>query len=216
MNELIGRSSSPLELERQQQQQESNSTNVHEQPQPSTSSSQQETNHASSDEDDNDNDDDDDDDWNNSPSTSNIYLRPSVRLNHNLYRTSNMNLVRQERTIPLPPVQIQINDAPFTLMSRQQQRIEQQQNFMQQQRRIANELRPLPSIGLYRPRFLHPLYPSSTSLETDFDDPQQREQLIYDTDIITTVTPNHRIQAWDISNWTVPAINNCTLILREK
>lgn len=191
-----------------------------EHPQPSTSS-QQDANHVSSDED--DNDDDDDDDWNSTSSTSNNY----IRLNRNLYRTNNtctnsMNSSSNSTTAPqqptvrsttLSPVQIQINDAPFSLMSRQQ-RIEHHQNFLAQRQRFAervSELRSLPNT-FYRPRFLHPFYSSSVNpFDADFDDPQQREQM-YENDIITTVTPNHRIQAWDISNWTVPAISNCEMI----
>lgn len=72
---------------------------------------------------------------------------------------------------------------------------------------LENVFRTNPRVGLFRPRFLHPLYSSVNPFDADLDDPQ-REQ-IYDSDMITTVTPNHRVQAWDISNWTVPSISNC-------
>lgn len=75
---------------------------------------------------------------------------------------------------------------------------------MSQRQRFA-ELRSNPNVGFFRPRFLHPLYASVNPFD-DLDE-IQRDQ-IYDSDIITTVTPNHRIQAWDISDWNIPIISN--------
>lgn len=60
--------------------------------------------------------------------------------------------------------------------------------------------------GLFRPRFLHPLYSGVNPFDADLDDPQ-RDQ-IYENDVITTVTPNHRIQVWDISTGVIPVISN--------
>ncbi|KAL3283034.1 hypothetical protein HHI36_006193 [Cryptolaemus montrouzieri] len=61
-------------------------------------------------------------------------------------------------------------------------------------------------LGVFRPRFLHPLYASVNPFDADLDDPQREH--IYDSDVITTVTPNHRIQVWDISDSVVPVISN--------
>lgn len=69
-----------------------------------------------------------------------------------------------------------------------------------------SELRSVSTGGLFRPRFLHPLYAGVNPFDADLDDPQ-REQ-IYDSDMITTVTPNHRIQVWDISSGVIPVISN--------
>lgn len=71
-----------------------------------------------------------------------------------------------------------------------------------------SELRSNPRVGIFRPRFLHPLYAHVNPFDADLDDPQRDRDQIYDGEMLATVTPNHRIQAWDISNWTVPSISN--------
>lgn len=69
--------------------------------------------------------------------------------------------------------------------------------------RAANQ-----TLGAFRPRFLHPLYAGVNPFDADLDDPQREN--IYDSDVITTATPNHRIQVWDISSGDVPTISNPT------
>lgn len=76
-----------------------------------------------------------------------------------------------------------------------------------QRYRLSDLRNPPPSSNLFRPRFLHPLYAGVNPFDADLDD-SQREQM-YDGDTITTVTPNHRIQAWDISKGIIPDITNC-------
>ncbi|XP_050307428.1 uncharacterized protein LOC126744130 [Anthonomus grandis grandis] len=93
---------------------------------------------------------------------------------------------------------VQVNDVPVAF----EQRMLSRQNFAD----TFSQLRSNPRVGLFRPRFLHPLYASVNPFDADLDD-LQREQ-IYDSDMITTATPNHRIQAWEISNWMVPTISN--------
>ncbi|XP_076270670.1 uncharacterized protein LOC143202769 isoform X2 [Rhynchophorus ferrugineus] len=121
--------------------------------------------------------------------------------NSNLYRTNNVNLVQQNE----PAYQtrwnvpsVQVNDVPVSEPSFVAQRL---LNHRQRMSDLRN-----PRAGIYRPRFLHPLYAHVNPFDADLDDPQ-REQ-IYDSDMIATVTPNHRIQAWDISNWTIPSISS--------
>lgn len=102
-----------------------------------------------------------------------------------------------------------MNDVPVAVsepLNFSHRLITQRQRFAER----VSELRSNPNLGLFRPRFLHPLYASVNPFDADLDDPQ-REQ-IYDSDMITTVTPNHRIQAWDVSDWNVPAISNGKLI----
>lgn len=83
------------------------------------------------------------------------------------------------------------------------------QRMQTQRQRLAervSELRTFPQMSVLRPRLLHPLYASVNPFDADLDDPQR--EISYDCDMITTVTPNHRIQVWDISTGTIPAINN--------
>lgn len=61
--------------------------------------------------------------------------------------------------------------------------------------------------SFFRPRFLHPLHAVNNPFDADLDS-NQREQM-YDSDIITSVTPNHRIQIWEFDLRTIPNINNC-------
>ncbi|XP_066139445.1 uncharacterized protein [Euwallacea fornicatus] len=131
-----------------------------------------------------------------------------TRANSLLYRTNNVNLASTSRPEPstsrvwnVPSVQV--NDVPVTEPFAFAQRLmAHRQRFSER----VSELRTNSRVGLFRPRFLHPLYASVNPFDENLDEPQ-REQ-IYDSDMVTTVTPNHRIQAWDISDWTVPAISN--------
>lgn len=59
-------------------------------------------------------------------------------------------------------------------------------------------------LGVLRPRLLHPLYATLNPFDADTE---QREH-IYDSDVISTVTPNHRIQVWDISDSVIPNISD--------
>ncbi|CAH1105696.1 unnamed protein product [Psylliodes chrysocephalus] len=158
----------------------------------------------------NDNSDDDDDD-------TDAY---SIGGGSNLYRTSNINLspggeqgssnsisppvTLQSRPWNVPSVQV--NDVPVSDINAIRQRLLNQRSRFAE--RVA-ELRSNSQMGgLFRPRFLHPLYATVNPFDADLDD-SQREQ-IYDSDMITTVTPNHRIQAWDVSDWSVPNIGSPT------
>lgn len=129
-----------------------------------------------------------------------------------LYRTSHVNLLSVNDDSPpstssqggrlsswnVPTVQI--NDVPVSEPWAPSTR------FIQRYR--LSDLRNTPSSpNLFRPRFLHPLYAGVNPFDADLDD-SQREQM-YDGDTITTVTPNHRIQAWDISKGIIPDITNC-------
>ncbi|CAG9771902.1 unnamed protein product [Ceutorhynchus assimilis] len=115
-----------------------------------------------------------------------------------LYRTHHVNLA--PRNVP----SIQVNAGPVPEPESFSQRLMSHRQIFAER---VSELRSNQAArGLFRPRFLHPLYASVNPFDSDLDDPQ-REQM-YDSDVITTVTPNHRIQAWDISNWTVPSISN--------
>lgn len=125
-----------------------------------------------------------------------------------LYRTSNVNLLGNEgsstsiqpshfRVWNVPTVQV--NDVPISESSSMFH-----PRFWTRHR--LSELRSASS-GLFRPRFLHPLYAGVNPFETDLDDTQREH--VYDNDImITTVTPNHRIQVWDMSKGEIPVINN--------
>ncbi|XP_045471947.1 uncharacterized protein LOC123678778 isoform X2 [Harmonia axyridis] len=68
-------------------------------------------------------------------------------------------------------------------------------------------------MGVLRPRLLHPLYATLNPFDADLE---QREH-IYDSDVISTVTPNHRIQVWDISDSIIPEIHDPlkNLVVRE-
>lgn len=125
-----------------------------------------------------------------------------------LYRTSNVNLLNNEESPPsnsqnrswnVPTVQI--NDVPISESN------STWHTRITQHRYRLSDLRSNPTGSLFRPRFLHPLYAGVNPFDADLDDPQ-REQM-YDGDMILTVTPNHRIQAWDISSGSIPDISNC-------
>lgn len=158
----------------------------------------------------NDNSDDDQDDvqepdWfsqrNPTGSSGSNNTGNTVRTDANPPRTTESSSSASPRPVNVPSVHV--NDVPVSEPSAFTQRLMvQRQRFAER----VSELRSNPRVGLFRPRFLHPLYASVNPFDADLDDPQ-REQ-IYDSDMVTTVTPNHRIQAWDISNWTVPAISN--------
>ncbi|KAL1494862.1 hypothetical protein ABEB36_010380 [Hypothenemus hampei] len=131
--------------------------------------------------------------------------------NSTLYRTNNVNLLPYSQSPESrPPTyrpwnipSVQVNDVPVLEPSLYSQRIlAHRQRFAER----VSELRTNTRGSLFRPRFLHPLYASVNPFDADLDDPQ-REQ-IYDSDMVTTVTPNHRIQVWDISEGTIPSIIN--------
>lgn len=128
-----------------------------------------------------------------------------------LYRTNNVNLLNVE---PAPLITsnrpwnvptVQINDVPISESN------SAWHSRLTQHRYRLSDLRSSPSSNLFRPRFLHPLYGGVNPFDADIDDPQ-REQ-IYDGDMVLTVTPNHRIQAWDMSNGSIPDISNRKLRL---
>ncbi|KAK5645652.1 hypothetical protein RI129_004116 [Pyrocoelia pectoralis] len=140
-------------------------------------------------------DDDNDRDWYN----NNL---PSNERRQTLYRTSNVNLLNNESpsqsrlTIPT----VQINDVPISESS------SAWHSRISHTRYRLSELRSNPTGSLFRPRFLHPLYSGVNPFDTDIDDPQREQS--YDGDMVLTVTPNHRIQAWDISSGKIPDITN--------
>ncbi|KAK4879040.1 hypothetical protein RN001_007186 [Aquatica leii] len=130
----------------------------------------------------------------------------NVRHTQTLYRTNNVNLLNndsttyntQNRSWNVPTVQI--NDIPISESnSTWHSRISHASYRL-------SELRSNPTGNLFRPRFLHPLYAGVNPFDTDIDDPQREQS--YDGDMILTVTPNHRIQAWDISSGNIPDISN--------
>lgn len=70
-------------------------------------------------------------------------------------------------------------------------------------------LRPLSAAtGLFRPRFLIPLYAGVNPFDTDLDEGQRETSGTYDGVMTATVSPNHRIQMWDISKCHIPNISN--------
>lgn len=155
----------------------------------------------------NSDDNDDESEWyvnNNSRST-------------NLYRTNNVNLVHNEESNSNPSrpwnvPSVQVNDVPIPIS---EQPSLFHQRIMTHRQRLAervSELRTFPQMGSLRPRFLHPLYASVNPFEAELDE-SQRETNSYDCDMITTVTPNHRIQMWDISSGNIPVINNRNIFL---
>ncbi|KAF5303010.1 hypothetical protein FQR65_LT08339 [Abscondita terminalis] len=123
-----------------------------------------------------------------------------------LYRTNNVNLLNndsttyniQNRSWNVPTVQI--NDVPISESN------STWHSRMSHASYRLSELRSNPTGSLFRPRFLHPLYAGVNPFDTDIDDPQREQS--YDGDMILTVTPNHRIQAWDISSGSIPDISN--------
>ncbi|RZC40758.1 uncharacterized protein BDFB_003480 [Asbolus verrucosus] len=129
----------------------------------------------------------------------------------NLYRTNNVSLIHNNNNDE-PPLNltrhwnvpsVQVNDIPIS-----EQPSLFHQRIMSHRQRLAervSELRSFPQMSVLRPRFLHPLYASVNPFDADLDDPQRETN--YDCDI-TTVTPNHRIQVWDISSGNIPVINN--------
>lgn len=151
----------------------------------------------------NSDDNDDESEW---------YVNSNSR-SSNLYRTNNVNLVHNNNeeasSNSNPPrpwnvPSVQVNDVPIS-----EQSSLFHQRIMTHRQRLAermSELRTFPQMSGLRPRFLHPLYSSVNPFDADLDDPQRETN--YDCDMITTVTPNHRIQVWDISLGNIPVINN--------
>ncbi|CAG9814525.1 unnamed protein product [Phaedon cochleariae] len=159
----------------------------------------------------NDNSDDDDN------------LGYSLNTSSNLYRANNINLAPSSRessslsstSRPWNVPSVHVNDVPVTEpTSSFAQRL-----MSQRQRAVADRMSELRSNqqppgggggggGLFRPRFLHPFYASVNPFDADLDD-AHRDQ-VYDSDMVTTVTPNHRIQAWDVADWSVPNIGSPT------
>ncbi|XP_030746788.1 uncharacterized protein LOC115875461 isoform X1 [Sitophilus oryzae] len=171
--------------------------------QPSTSGERAENRETLSLSSTNDNSDDDPDD----PEPEWYYHRNTDSSNNNssLYRTNNVNLVQPSEPSYPPRLwsvpSVQVNDVPVSEPSFFAQRL------LPHRQRVS-ELRSNPRVGIFRPRFLHPLYAHVNPFDADLDDPQRDRDQIYDGEMLATVTPNHRIQAWDISNWTVPSISN--------
>lgn len=137
-----------------------------------------------------------------------------------LYRTNNVNLfnlLNNEQNPSLSPRNrpwnvptVQINDVPIS-----QYQSQWHPRFMTNRQRVPeriSELRTYPVGGVYRPRFLHPLH-AGNPFEADFDE-SVREQ-IYDSDIMTPITPNHRIQVWEFSSGIIPNIDNGMISCRE-
>lgn len=128
-----------------------------------------------------------------------------------LYRTNNVDLIITSSPVNSPPPTsspapgwnlptVQLNDVPISESSSMFH-----PRFWTRHR--LSELRSASTAGLFRPRFLHPLYAGVNPFEADLDDAQRDH--IYDNDImITTVTPNHRIQVWDMSKGEIPVISN--------
>lgn len=128
-----------------------------------------------------------------------------------LYRTNNVDLIGPSSPITASPPAgfggpgwnvptVQLNDVPISESSSMFH-----PRFWTRHR--LSELRSASTAGLFRPRFLHPLYAGVNPFEADLDDAQRDH--IYDNDImITTVTPNHRIQVWDMSKGEIPMISN--------
>ncbi|XP_017769522.1 PREDICTED: uncharacterized protein LOC108557506 isoform X2 [Nicrophorus vespilloides] len=141
------------------------------------------------------------------------------RLRRTLYRTSNVNLLNNEESSPAEannrgwnvPI-VQVNDVPLM----EPQNSPWHPRFVENRQRLSERLDELRTTGgLFRPRFLHPLYTGGINpFEPDWDD--HRDHL-YDTDIITTVTPNHRIQVWEFSKDNIPNIREATknVVVRE-
>lgn len=147
---------------------------------------------------------------NNGDSTteSNDRMRPLYRTNNvnlfNLLNTEEQNLPSSSRNRPWNIPTVQINDIPISqyqspwlprFLATHRQRLPER----------FSEIRTYPMGSVFRPRFLHPLH-GSNPFETDFDE-SVREQ-IYDSDIMTPITPNHRIQLWEFSSGAIPNINN--------
>lgn len=130
-----------------------------------------------------------------------------------IYRTSSTGLMSATNPMDSPPPStmagtawnvptVHVNDMPISESSSMFH-----PRFWTRHR--LSELRSASTAGLFRPRFLHPLYAGVNPFEADLDDAQREH--IYDNDImITTVTPNHRIQVWDMSKGEIPVISNRT------
>lgn len=128
-----------------------------------------------------------------------------------IYRTSSTGLMSATNPMDSPPPTstaspgwnvptVQLNDVPISESSSMFH-----PRFWTRHR--LSELRSASTAGLFRPRFLHPLHAGVNPFEADLDEVQREH--IYDNDImITTVTPNHRIQVWDMSKGDIPAISN--------
>jgi hypothetical protein len=152
----------------------------------------------------NSDDNDDESEW---------YINSNSSRSTNLYRTNNVNLVHnnneESSSNPARPwnvPSVQVNDVPIPIS---EQPSLFHQRIMAHRQRLServSELRSFPQMSGLRPRFLHPLYASVNPFDADLDDPQRETN--YDCDMITTVTPNHRIQVWDISSGNIPVINN--------
>lgn len=149
-----------------------------------------------------------------------------------LYRTSHVNLYPPEQSssqssperIPNVPVSprsernwntiptVQVNDVPVSNT--------ESSNTSQWHPRVWSSryaladhpvaaLRPLSAAtGLFRPRFLIPLYAGVNPFDADLDEGQREPPNTYDGVMTATVSPNHRIQMWDISKCHIPNISN--------
>ncbi|XP_018336537.1 uncharacterized protein LOC108745023 [Agrilus planipennis] len=138
-------------------------------------------------------------DANNTPSES--YRSNDVTSTENNNESTN-SPASQSRTWNVPTVHI--NDVPMS-----------ESSFSSWSSRVLplryrlSELRSTNAPNIFRPRFflLPPLLPlNANPLESDVDDSQR--DTLNDGDVVMAVTPNHRIQAWDISSGLIPDIND--------
>lgn len=143
-----------------------------------------------------------------------------------LYRTSHVNLYPPEQsssqssperlpqTVMTPRADrpwnvptVQVNDVPVTASESSIPPTSWQSRIMSN--RYLDHIRPLSAAtGLFRPRFLIPLYAGVNPFDADLDEGQREPPNTYDGIMTTTVNPVHRIQMWDISKCCIPNISN--------
>ncbi|KAI4465050.1 activating molecule in becn1-regulated autophagy protein 1 [Holotrichia oblita] len=159
-------------------------------------------------------DDDNETYWYNNSQSSNHTSDERSDHTRPLYRTNNVNLfnllnteeqnssaLSRNHSWNIPTVQI--NDVPIS-----QYQSQWHPRLLTSRQRVPErflELRTYPIESIYRHRLLRPPH-TNNPFEADFDE-SVREQL-YDSDIMTPITPNHRIQVWEFSSGVVPNINN--------
>ncbi|KAK9686326.1 hypothetical protein QE152_g37271 [Popillia japonica] len=159
-------------------------------------------------------DDDNETYWYNNSQSSNATSDERSDHTRPLYRTNNVNLFNLLNTDEQNPSAtsrnhswniptVQINDVPIS-----QYQSQWHPRLLTSRQRAPErflELRTYPIESIYRHRLLRPPH-TNNPFEADFDE-SVREQL-YDSDIMTPITPNHRIQVWEFSTGVVPNINN--------
>lgn len=146
-----------------------------------------------------------------------------------LYRTSHVNLFPPEQSssqssperIPNPfsprerpwnvPT-VQVNDVPISNATETSIQGQPYARLWPSRYALSEHpaaLRPLSAAtGLFRPRFLIPLYAGVNPFDADLDEGQREPSGTYDGVMTATVSPNHRIQMWDISKCHIPNISN--------